>query len=129
MTCGWQKNMRFDEPYPRMGDLFPRYCDYCEEDTIFTRTMTRKAQAEMNRIAEENASGCFQLQLLERNTGKPDIILPEPGLPDMAPGKLQCIRIDIRTGDIGDGSGSKLASDFFPDCVQYSRIGKTQVFH
>ena len=55
MTCGWQKNMRFDEPYPRMGDLFPRHCDYCKEDTIFTRTMTRKAQAEMNRIAEENA--------------------------------------------------------------------------
>ena len=55
MTCGWQRNMRFDEPYPKMGDVFPRHCDYCEEDTIFTRTMTKKAQAEMNRIAEENA--------------------------------------------------------------------------
>jgi len=48
-TCGWQKNMRFDEPYPRMGDVFLRYYDYFDEDTIFTCTKTRKAQAEMNR--------------------------------------------------------------------------------
>lgn len=55
MTCGRQKNMHFEEPYPLMGDMFSHYCDYYQEDTIFTRTVTKKAQAEMNRIAEENA--------------------------------------------------------------------------
>lgn len=54
-ACGWQKNMFFDEPFPRPGDLIHCYCDYCQEDTTFTRTMTRKAQAEINRIAEEKA--------------------------------------------------------------------------
>jgi len=54
-ACGWQRNFRFDEPYPHLGDSFPCYCDYCQEETLFTRTVTRKAQAEMNRIAEENA--------------------------------------------------------------------------
>ena len=73
----------------------------------------------IGRIAEENAAGCFQLQMLERNAGEPDIILTEPCLANMAPGKLQRVRIDIRSGDTGDGSMSQLASDFLPDCVQY----------
>jgi hypothetical protein len=54
-VCGWQKNLRFDMPFPELGDRFPRYCDNCREETVFTRVLTRKAQAEINRIAEENA--------------------------------------------------------------------------
>ena len=73
----------------------------------------------IGRIAEENAVGCLQLQLLERNAGEQDIILTEPCLANMASGKLQRIRIDIRSGDTGDVSVNQLASDFFPDCIQY----------
>ncbi len=38
-----------------MGDCFPHYCDLCRKEMLFTRVLTRKAQAEINRIAEENA--------------------------------------------------------------------------
>lgn len=54
-TCGWQKNLHFDEPLPRLGDCFPHFCDSCQEETVFTRVLTRKALAEINRNAEEKA--------------------------------------------------------------------------
>ncbi len=54
-ACGWQKNLHFDAPFPELGDSYPHYCDCCQKETIFIRVLTRKAQAETNRIAEEKA--------------------------------------------------------------------------
>ena len=52
-SCGKRSNFYFVEPHPAYGDTFVRHCDHCDSDKLFTRVLTRKAQAEMNRLQEE----------------------------------------------------------------------------
>lgn len=62
-VCGWKKNLQFEDSLPKPGDCFLRYCDCCQDETVFTRVLTRKAQAEINRIEGENA---LQESILEK---------------------------------------------------------------
>jgi len=43
------------EPYPILGDLFPRQCPNCGKETSFQRVATRKARSELRMIEEEQA--------------------------------------------------------------------------
>ncbi len=45
--------MAFDEHYPDLGEQFVYFCNNCQKETLFTRTMTRKAQAELRRKQNE----------------------------------------------------------------------------
>ena len=55
MECGNEQNQRFNEPYPLYGDTVFCFCKVCQKETSFTRVLTKKAQAEMNVQAAEDA--------------------------------------------------------------------------
>ena len=52
-TCGERRSLYFDETFPAYGDTFVCHCDHCDSDKLFSRVLTRKAKAEMNRLQEE----------------------------------------------------------------------------
>ena len=54
-VCHTRQQYAFDEPYPGIGDSFPRPCNQCGEITPHSRVLTRKAMAEL-RAAEEEAT-------------------------------------------------------------------------
>ena len=51
--CGHEQQFTLAEPYPAYGDVFPGMCKQCERETYFTRVLTRRTQAELNRQAAE----------------------------------------------------------------------------
>jgi hypothetical protein len=53
-ACEQVQQIRFNStPYPEYGDLFPFHCSNCGFQTQFTRTLTRKTQAEIKRKQAE----------------------------------------------------------------------------
>ncbi len=55
-VCKNQYILRFDaEPFPILGESFPRQCSNCGEKTPFQRVATRKARSELRAIEEERA--------------------------------------------------------------------------
>lgn len=55
-VCKNQYTLYFDtEPFPILGDSFPRQCSNCGGETPFQRVATRKAQSELRAIREEQA--------------------------------------------------------------------------
>lgn len=55
MKCGNEQNKRLNEPYPKYGDIFCCFCKLCQEETEFTRALTKKVKAEINVQAAEDA--------------------------------------------------------------------------
>ena len=53
LNCHQHSQLTFEEPYPEIGDEFPRDCKHCGTETIFTRVLTKKALAEMARDRAE----------------------------------------------------------------------------
>ena len=54
MKCGAKHQIAFkDEPYPEIGDVFVFACSSCGEETQHTRSLTRKAAAELRRKQQE----------------------------------------------------------------------------
>ena len=55
-ACKNQYTLWFDqEPFPILGDSFPRQCLNCGKATPFQRVATRKARSELRAIEEERA--------------------------------------------------------------------------
>ena len=55
LKCGRKRQFAFDEPYPKFGDTFPRFCTMCAADTVHTRTLKKKTAAELRTVERENA--------------------------------------------------------------------------
>lgn len=54
LECGKVLQIQFDvEPYPEYGKEFRRYCKSCEQESWFTRTLTKKTAAELKRKQAE----------------------------------------------------------------------------
>ena len=52
--CKTKQQIAFSvEPYPELGESIPHMCAFCRKETTFTRSLTRKALAEMRRKQEE----------------------------------------------------------------------------
>lgn len=55
LDCNTEQLIDFNEPFPLFGDVIKSYCKICLAEKEFTRVLTKKAQAEMNIKAEEDA--------------------------------------------------------------------------
>lgn len=55
-VCKKQYTLLFDrEPFPLLGDTFPRHCPGCGKEAPFQRVATRKARSELRAVEEERA--------------------------------------------------------------------------
>lgn len=53
LNCHSKQQLAFNEPYPEYGDQFAHFCKFCQNESTFTRVLTRKAQAELRRNQDE----------------------------------------------------------------------------
>lgn len=54
LKCGGQNHLHFDEPYPKYGDQFIRFCKHCGAESPQTMAMTRKVATELRKQAAED---------------------------------------------------------------------------
>ena len=53
LKCHNKQQMGFTDSFPEYGDHFTAHCKHCDEDTVFTRGLTRKTKSELRRKQEE----------------------------------------------------------------------------
>lgn len=51
--CGGQNHLTFEEPYPKYGDQFIRYCKHCNNNTSQTMVLTKKIAKELHKEQAE----------------------------------------------------------------------------
>lgn len=53
LSCQSKQQLVFVEHYPEYGEQFVFFCKFCQKETKFARTLTRKAKAELRRKQDE----------------------------------------------------------------------------
>lgn len=49
LKCGSQNGFGFEEPFPKYGDQFIRYCKHCQENTTQTMILTKNVAKELHK--------------------------------------------------------------------------------